>query len=617
MGITSATHSEDGVDISPKTRDDWLDWVSGTATWNFALGDPLLDWMNLYAQQAGFKRDHEYATYDERTDFTKLIFEQARQFEAAVVSYLQRLETVEQIARAPKDSRDVAKVEGTFAAMQEGLPIIHQGVLWDAKHRTYGRPDLLIRSDVLLKLVPDAMLMAESTLGAPDIGGKWHYRVVDIKFATIHLSAKDELGNSDASPAYKLQLHIYNRALGRLQGYEPPVSYLLGRGWEQEGKRGTSCFERLGPVQQNGTLSQKRPIASELEAATEWVRRVRRTGHTWRVLPTPAVPELYPTMTNQEDSPWHNAKREIADALNELTLLWHVGVPGRQHAHRAGVFRWTDPTCTATAVQVTGPKLAPTLQSILDINQSTEGPPVHPTYVRTAEGRWRSPAKVEFYVDFETVTDLADDFSAIPERGGQPLIFIVGCGHLEGGQWRFRQFVAEDLTEPSEARAISDWVAHMDTIARQAGATIPQAVIFHWSHHEASTFETAYNSVKVRQPCHAWPTLPLFDFLKEVVRKEPLVVRGALAFGVKAIGKALYRHGLIATHWEDGPTDGLGAMVGAWRCYQEAKRKSAPVTSFDLMQQIMRYNEVDCRVIMEIVEYLRHGSARQISKSRA
>ena len=64
------------------------------------------------------------------------------------------------------------------------------------------------------------------------------------------------------------------------------------------------------------------------------------------------------------------------------------------------------------------------------------------------------------YVDFETVSDLADDFSRIPERGGQPLIFMIGCGHIEDGDWIFASFTADSLAEPAEARIIDEWLNH-------------------------------------------------------------------------------------------------------------------------------------------------------------
>ncbi len=96
-----------------------------------------------------------------------------------------------------------------------------------------------------------------------------------------------------------------------------------------------------------------------------------------------------------------------------------------------------------------------------------------------------------------------------------------------------------------------------------------------------------------------------FDLLTEVVRKQPLLVRGAMGFGLKAIARAFHQHGLIATSWEDGPTDGLGAMVGAWWGDAEAAKRGCRLTDLDLMQEIQRYNEVDCRVMQEVLEHLR------------
>ena len=82
-------------------------------------------------------------------------------------------------------------------------------------------------------------------------------------------------------------------------------------------------------------------------------------------------------------------------------------------------------------------------------------------------------------------------------------------------------------------------------------------------------------------------------------------VRGAFSFGLKAVAKALYSHGHITTDWAAGPTDGMGAMVGAWSCAVEAVERGCTLPETDLMQEIAQYNVVDCKVIMEIVHYLR------------
>lgn len=364
-------------------------------------------------------------------------------------------------------------------------------------------------------------------------------------------------------------------------------------------------MDRLGPVPQAGTLAFKRPIADAVDEACQWVRDLRRMGAEWQLLPEPTRPELYPNMGNQEDGPWHQAKRQIAEELEELTLLWQVGPSGRRQAHGAGVLRWRDSACTPEAVGVTGEKRSAVLEALLDVNRSSDGEPVRPARIRAAEEEWRPEPALEFYADFETVTDLADDFSRIPERGGQPLIFLIGCGHVEEGRWTFETFVADALDEQNEARIIDAWLAHMEATRRRLAPNGDLPRIIHWSPAETSAFENAYNAATERHPDRDWPQLPWFDFLGRVVRAEPVVVRGAMAFGLKAIAKALHTHGLIETHWEDSPLDGLGAMIGAWRCGEEADQAGCSLSAVDLMGQIITYNEIDCRVMMETVRYLR------------
>src|SRR2546428_1655022 len=70
-----------------------------------------------------------------------------------------------------------------------------------------------------------------------------HYRVVDVKFSTLHLLKDGGLGANDVD--VMAQAWIYNEALGRLQGFTPPAAYVAGRAWRQGAARGDRCWERL------------------------------------------------------------------------------------------------------------------------------------------------------------------------------------------------------------------------------------------------------------------------------------------------------------------------------------------------------------------------------------
>ena len=360
-----------------------------------------------------------------------------------------------------------------------------------------------------------------------------------------------------------------------------------------------------------------------------WVRRVRREGASWQLLPEPSTPELYPNMSSSDDGNmlmastpaepedesaddgselrWESVKKRVGSELKELTALWRVGIAGRERAHEAGIYRWDDPRVTPEVVITRGAgTYGPILEQLLAVN-ADDGPLLLPERIEQTRDEWHETPGLEFYVDFEFCSDLNDDFANLPEKGGQPLIFMIGCGHLENGEWQFEQFTTANLTEEEELRIIREWVDHMAAVRERLAPGEESPRIFHWSPAEVIVLDTAYNSARARHGGRAdWLELNWYDFLISVMRKEPVTVKGALGFGLKAVATAMHSHGWIETDWADSPVDGLGAMVGAWRCDAEARQRGVSMTTLPLMGEIARYNEVDCEAMMEIVRYLRN-----------
>jgi hypothetical protein len=624
---------------------DWNDWVSASHVRNYVLGDPTLDFLAAYGTLRGYLQDTDPSfAYLRECDFSDFLMKKGQSFERGVVSQIKRilsehsLEPIEQIAMEPQDMRDSACVARTLESMGEGTPVIYQGVLWDAKRKTYGSPDLLVRSDVLNLIIGDCIDAAEAHLPAPRLSaGNWHYRVVDIKFTTLHLNAQGEVGNEGSGKAYKAQIALYNAALEHAQGLIPPVAYLMGRGWEQSKDRGSSCLARMGRVSidqpQFGANNPNIDWLKRAEEAVAWIRRLRTDGATWQCAPTPSVPELRPDMGNTLDSPWHQTKKKIAQSTGELTSLWQVGRDLRDaFILKYGIGDWRGDTFDVVKLMeldLSGQlwnknrgclaNKGLRLRDIFEINRGGCADVVHPSTVPTAWNVWGSPGAIEFFVDFETVSDLDDDFSRLPEKNGQPLIFMIGCGHYEQNKWCFKAFTLEGLTLGSELQIINDWIDHMEAVRKRVAIDVAKPLIFHWSPAEVSVLETAYNSARKRH--NDLPLAPnWFDFLNRVIKPSQLadcvVINGAMGFGLKAMGKALHQHGLIQTIWEDVPTDGLGAMTGAWWCYHEANDKGIPVKDVRtpdrdgsagryLMRDIEVYNQIDCQVMAEAIQYFR------------
>jgi hypothetical protein len=603
IGRAAITQRDDGALVDPRTDADWLEWVAARDIRNWCDDDLLVDWLAEFGEQHGFRRDDQLPGYDRVFDLPRFLMEQGRRFEQAVLVDLQQRWPVTRIATRPDEARSLAAAEATWDAMKNGAPVIASGVLRDPERRTFGVTDLLVRSDVLGELCPDAFVGDQLELPVAAMRHGRHYRVVDIKFSTLHLLKDGSLGAG--SLGVMTQAWIYNEALGRIQGFTPPAAYVAGRAWRQGAVRGDRCWEKLARVPREAFVrSRDEDLGAVVARALAWVRRLRTEGAEWRVLPLPSVPELWPNMKASSDFPWHSAKTEIAAKLAELTILPRVNAELRVAAHAVGVTRWDDARTSAAILGVDG-EHARTLDAVIAVNRDS-GDVLRPSRISADEEHWRVPPPAEAFVDFEFVHDLDDDFSAFPRKGGQALIFQIGCGTYRERGWAFQQFTVEDLGVEAEARMIDDWIASLTDVARAAGCTSAGEVrLVHWSLAEESNFERAYESARSRHPDRSWPALAWYDLLGRVFRAQPIVVKGAFSFGLKSVARAMRAHGLIQTAWGEGLADGAGAMAGAWSAAADSRARGRALAESPVMQEIARYNEVDCRVMAEILDYLR------------
>lgn len=606
-GVDALSVADDETMRLPNTSSEWAEWVPASRTRNFVRGDPILDWLHLFGRNAAFVRDDERPGYDPRCDFRRFVLERGVAFEGRVLRLLGERTEIVRIATDPADARSFDKARRTVDAMRAGVKAVAQGVLRNPERSTFGVADLLIRSDVIAEWFPELISADEAAMPAPGLGHDgFHYRPIDVKFHTFDLLQDGHVGLSAGQLAYAVQVWLYADALGRIQGYTPSASYLLGRSWTCGDDRGDGCFERLARVDHDRWLpNREATIEYVAREAIKWVRRLHADGASWSALPIPTVPELYPHARNTEDAPWHAAKAEIADSLRELTLLPRMNPHRRAAAHALGLRRWDDDGVSATALGITAEEGAAQCDVVLAANRSPH-PVVIPSRVERVRD-WRTPATVEFYVDLETVSNLGDDLIGLPAVGGQALVFQIGCGQLTSdGSWRFEQWTADRLDRASEGTVLSAWLAHLVHVCRTANASLSESRILHWSPAEPVSVETTYDAARRRHPELPWPdSLPWFDVLNELVRREPIGVTGAFSFGLKPIAKAMKQAGLIETTWESGPTDGLGAMIGAFWCDAEAARHNTAMSTIPLMAEIGRYNEIDCRAMAEVIRWLR------------
>ena len=594
-------------------------WISATSTYNYMMKDPLLDWLKYHNGSLA----HKHRTYrnivnksieDSKStyNFTSYIMEQGVKFENKVMKLITKKFESERIAEihgelAPRDPR---KVEETLNAMKRGVPIIHSGVLHNPENKTFGIPDLLVRSDWLKFLVTQSPLDPSlETKSAPKLGKKWHYRVIDIKFTGLMLRADaTHLLNAGSFPAYKSQLLIYNWALGHLQGYTPDQVYILGRRWKYTSQGEThvnnTCFDKFAIIDYSSYDNEYR---EQTIKALTWLREVKSDkAADWNITKYPLDRwELYPNMCNSHDYPWHAVKQQIAEESKELTNLWMVGPKNRKLALDAGVSQWTDKNCTPDVLGINGDKTSKVLSAIININQSKRKI-ILPKVIRNNIGLWKCPDKIEFFVDFETCNGAVSGIKRLPHARIETIVFMIGVGYIDPNtnKWISKDFTVDRLTFDEEARICREFSDFIRRKAKQHGVKTPRCI--HWARAEDIMWADAverHDPVSEEWKSWMWNWLDLLAVFKE----EPIVINGCMSFGLKDVSAAMKKHGFINTSWDKNSAcvDGQSAMVAARKANYSARASGISMKQVPVMKQIIEYNKVDVRVLYEIITYLR------------
>ena len=203
----------------------------------------------------------------------------------------------------------------------------------------FGVVDLLVRSDVARSLCPDSFVGDPLELAAIGLSHGRHYRVVDVKFRTLDLLKTGGLSTSPSDLDTLAQAWVYNEALGRMQGYTPPASYVAGRAWKQGDERGDACWERIARVPHDTVVRGPRSDCAMSSGGRPWIRRVRTRGREWRGFRS-SVAELWPNM-KRIGQPLAPRKRDRTTLRRSRCC--RVEYRSSSAAPDCGVTRWDDP----------------------------------------------------------------------------------------------------------------------------------------------------------------------------------------------------------------------------------------------------------------------------------
>ena len=544
------------------------EYVSGTMIRNYMINDSLVDWLNLYL--VNIKKE---------PDLTLYLLIKGQEFERSIVNLISKKFPVVYVSN--KANETTAK--RTIELMKNGTPIIHSAPVYDKKLKLKGVIDLLVRSDYINKLTEVPSIPEENERIGSSLNDNYHYIVIDIKYSTIPLNVNDKtILNSGNYPAYKGQTLIYTKCINEIQGYFSPYSFILGRGWKSVNDKSTNSFNRLGMID---FIDKDRDIISKTENGIKWIRNVYNNGNEWKLFP-PSRPELYPNLC-VDSGKWNDYKKEIAYKLGDISLLWNCGVKHRDNAIKNGVTSWRDVKCNSELLGLKG-NIGKIVDRMITVNtQHTEL-----IYPITIKNKKLIRNQNELFVDFETISNIFDDFSTLPLQNSTELIFMIGVGWETENGWNYKSFTCDRLSMEEELRILTEFLEFMKKFNK------PLVRYWYAEKNFWNRAKARHNSLNTKNINIKWSDFSTF------FKKENIVIKGCFSYKLKDIAENMEKNGMITVSQKNNIYDnGIDAMYNAWKYYSDEMDNES---CSDTIKNIEKYNDVDCKILYEMIKYFRN-----------
>jgi putative phage-type endonuclease len=450
----------------------------------------------------------------------------------------QKTQLVERVRVELGEAKKCQSVEATNDAIRLRLPLIENAVL--------------VIPELKMKITAPFLKFEEK---------EKCYRVIDIKFKKL-TKLKNKQVLSLARNQIPVQLNAYWAAQAlksKQRGKEiKPLIY---------GSNG-SGFVDLDKLE----LQYK----TKWEDAIAWRNQLVAVGKGYK---PGENTYMSPNMCNSKDYPWHSAKAELAQSLGDITQVWQCRPKHRALALEDGIGSVNSDSCTAENIGFNnlgfGTKHATTVNAILrQCRSKYQRLPMDWTGIVDHQ------PKRDYYIDLEFIGSL------LFGKSHPNMIYLIGFGQLVGKSWEFTSMVADKLDTTSEKSILlkyKSWVESLDVVPR----------LIHWSSAEPSQFAKAFARHGLVEP-----KVEYLDLMRVFI-DTPITVKGCVNFKLKTITAALSKHGLIEQNYDDSEcSNGADSMIVCWKHY--GFYGSNIDYEIDLMNTILKYNEIDCKVLQEI-----------------
>jgi hypothetical protein len=318
----------------------------------------------------------------------------------------------------------------------------------------------------------------------------------------------------------------------------------------------------------------KQSLFYKMNEAYKWVRDLRENGRSWDLF-NPTRHELLPNMKHGSTYGYKRIIQSIISKNDELTSYNDITLEKRNDYFMRNI-----PVEDALLESN-----KPFLKSVADLRGTKK--------VSCDISKLVVPKKRIFYVDFEYINSFhfKRDFS----RADTNHLYLIGVLYEQDGNWLYKAFVPKQIDYEThstsyEVQNIRDWMDFMESFGT------PYCVM-NWSTAEQSMLA----SLSKQYNFELETDIEWIDLLKLFKTTINFVCDGMKTYSLKDVAKSMYNLGHIKTSWNDNVMNGLEANI---LLIPNFIKGDYVLEQCNELSHIIDYNEIDCRVMMELFEFV-------------
>ena len=525
---------------------------------NHILKDPLIDWFNIQE----YIHKECLLERDEKSYYKEFIIKESSRYKDELFQKINM-----------KLGLDVSfnpSIKETLTMIKKKSPLIFNGkLLYDGNMIV--KCDIILREDYFRKIfskignIPFHIYVKEK-----------QYMLINFSYASIHFKLDLKETYSEGLLMYKkCCLYAFQTTILKLLNYKPQC-FLLGKEYYYK-KTLLPKKEFIGYV----LIDEK--LKFKFENAFDWIQKLRKDYFMMNIDPKPTCIELYPNMNNKE-SDWEKEKYKLANRIKEITLVWNITYEERCEYLRKNIECWDD---SKLLFYLKESKKKDIQERMIHMNKHNDIL-IYPR--KTVSSTLNEVLQREYNIYFDIESFLSfDEKQNLIKTMDDPIIAIIGIIFNH----KYYNYTIEKFNLEEETKIIHRFADDLIKISKGNPLNI-----FHWGHAENNYMKYIYK----KYPDIKFPQMNLINIL-DYFRTEPIIVQGVFKFGLKSIGRALYKNKLIETTWNE-TDNGLDSMI-QFKDVCIKNKKKIPIKRYKEIKDIVEYNRIDCKVLEEIVELLR------------